>query len=143
METENPTIITVETTINAPIEKVWKFWSEPAHIVNWNNASDDWYTPRAENDLQVGGNFNARMEARDGSFGFDFEGTYTDIIIHKRIEYAVADGRKVKILFSELGNETKIIESFEAENTHPIEVQKGGWQSILNSFKKYTESKTS
>jgi len=140
METANSTAITVQTTVNAPVEKVWKFWTEPGHIIHWNNASDDWHTPRAENDLRVGGKFSARMEAKDGSFGFDFGGDYTNVVEHKTIEYILGDGRKVKIDFSSEGNTTKVVETFDAENTHPIEVQRGGWQAILDNFKKYTET---
>ena len=140
METVNATAITVQTTVNAPIEKVWKFWTEPGHIIHWNNASDDWHTPRAENDLRVGGKFSARMEAKDGSFGFDFSGDYTNVVEHKTIEYKMGDGRKVKIDFSSEGNATKVVETFDAENTHSVEMQKSGWQAILDNFKKYTET---
>src|SRR5215203_1803566 len=140
METINNTAITVQTTVNAPVEKVWKFWTEPGHIVHWNNASDDWHTPRVENDLKVGGKFSARMEAKDGSFGFDFGGEYTNVIEQRTIEYVLGDRRKVRIDFSPEGNATKVIETFDAENTHPIEVQRGGWQAILDNFKKYTEA---
>lgn len=141
METENKTI-TVETTINAPIKQVWELWSGPEHIVKWNTASDDWYTPRAENDLRTGGTFVFRMEAKDGSFGFDFTGVYKDIRENEFIEYKIEDGRKVKIIFSNQGNDTKVVETFEAENTHPIEVQRSGLQSILDNFKNYTESQS-
>ena len=140
MDTANTTTITVQTTVNAPVEKVWKFWTEPGHIVKWNNASDDWHTPRAENDLRVGGKFSARMEAKDGSFGFDFGGDYTNVVDNQTIEYILGDGRKVKIDFSSEGNSTKVVETFDAENTHPVEVQRGGWQAILDNFKKYTET---
>ena len=140
METANFTAITVQTTVNAPIEKVWKFWTEPVHIIKWNNASDDWHTPRAENDLRVGGKFSARMEAKDGSFGFDFGGDYTNVIEHKIIEYILGDGRKVKIEFSSEGNTTTVVETFDAENTHSAEMQRSGWQAILDNFKKYTET---
>ena len=140
MDTANTTAITVQTKVNAPIEKVWKFWTEPGHIIKWNNASDDWHTPRAENDLRVGGKFLARMEAKDGSFGFDFGGDYTNVVDNQTIEYVLGDGRKVKIDFSSEGNATKVVETFDAENTHPVEVQRGGWQAILDNFKKYTET---
>jgi len=139
METTDKTAITVETTIKAPIEKVWQLWTEPEHIIHWNNASDEWYTPKAENDLRVGGKFNSRMEAKDGSFGFDFEGIYDEVKTHELIVYTIADGRKVNITFSRKEGQTLVTEVFEAENTHPIEVQKGGWQSILDNFKKYAE----
>jgi uncharacterized protein YndB with AHSA1/START domain len=140
METKDKTIITVETTIKSPIEKIWEFWNEPKHITNWCNASDDWHAPHAENDLRVGGKFKTTMAAKDGSFSFDFEGVYTAIQEHQLIEYTIADGRKVQVAFLTQGNETKVVETFEAESVHPQEVQKGGWQAILNNFKKYTEA---
>lgn len=138
MESKNK--ITIDTTVNAPVEKVWETWTDPKHIMQWNNATEDWHTTRAENDLRVGGKFMARMEAKDGSFGFDFGGTYDEVKPSHLIEYTLADGRKVKITFSENGNETKVVETFETETTNPIEVQKSGWQSILDNFKKHTES---
>jgi uncharacterized protein YndB with AHSA1/START domain len=140
METANKTVITVESTVNAPVEKVWEFWTEPKHITQWNNASDDWHTPRAENDLRVGGKFTARMEAKDGSFGFDFGGVYDEVKEHRYIEYTLGDERKVKVDFMPEGSSTKVSESFEAESTHSEEMQKGGWQAILDNFKKYTEA---
>lgn len=140
METNTKTIITVETDVNAPVEKVWEYFSKSEHIIKWNNASDDWHTPRAENDLRTGGNFNYRMEAKDGSFGFDFGGVYDAVTENRYIEYTIGDGRKVKVNFSSNGNTTHVTENFEAENTHSLETQKGGWQSILDSFKKYTEA---
>ncbi|GEO11663.1 SRPBCC family protein [Segetibacter aerophilus] len=139
METEKETI-TVEATVKAPVEKVWSFWSEPQHIKKWNNASDDWHTPQAENDLRVGGKFSARMEAKDGSFGFDFGGVYNEVKENEYIEYTIGDGRKVQVSFVPNGNETKVVETFEAESTHSIELQRGGWQAILDNFKKYTEA---
>ncbi|WP_313807223.1 SRPBCC family protein [Flavobacterium sp.] len=132
--------ITVAATVNAPMNKVWQFWSEPEHIVNWNNASNDWHTTKAVNDLKRGGNFNYRMEAKDGSFGFDFEGKYSEVILNESIEYTIADGRKVQILFEALDDETHITETFEAEEVHPEELQQDGWQAILNNFKRYTET---
>jgi uncharacterized protein YndB with AHSA1/START domain len=140
METQNKTAITVESTIDAPKEKVWEYFTKPEHITKWNNASDDWFTPRAENDLRVGGNFVYRMEAKDGSFGFDFGGTYDEVKNNELIEYTIGDGRKVKINFSGDGNKTKVTENFEAENMNSTELQKTGWQAILDNFKKYTES---
>ncbi len=132
--------ITVEAIVKAPVEKVWKLWNAPEHIVNWSNASDDWHTTRAENNLVVGGTFSSRMEAKDGSFGFDFGGVYDDVRTHEVIAYTMTDGRTVSILFTDLGTETKIVETFEAESTNPIEMQQGGWQAILNNFKKYAEN---
>ncbi len=140
MEVINKTLITVQTTVNAPIETVWESWTNPSDIIKWNHASDDWHSPRAENDLRVGGKFVARMEAKDGSAGFDFGGIYTLIKPHKLIEYTMGDGRKVKVNFKSDGDSTRIIELFEAEGTHTIEEQLNGWQAILNNFKKYTES---
>ena len=141
METKEKTIITVETTVNAPVDQVWKLWTLPEHITQWNNASDDWHTPHAENDMQIGGGFLCRMEAKDGSFGFDFSGKYLEIKENELIVYVIDDGRKVHISFEAAGNATSIIESFEAEGVNSLELQKSGWQSILDNFKKYAESK--
>ena len=140
MQTANKTAITVKTTVEAPVEKVWKYWSSPEHITQWNNASDDWHTPRAENDLRTGGKFLARMEARDGSFGFDFGGVYDEVRENKYIAYTMGDGRKVEVTFSGNKNETNVEETFEAENENSHEMQKTGWQAILDNFKKYTET---
>ena len=140
METINKTLISVYSTINAPVDKVWNYWSEPAHIKNWNHASDDWHSPSVENDLRVDGKFKINMAAKNGSYGFDFEGIYTKVEIHKLIEYTMLDNRKVKIYLIPEGNITQIVETFEAENTNSEELQKQGWQSILDNFKKYTES---
>lgn len=139
METQDK-IITIESTIKASAEKVWEFWTKPEHIKQWNNASDDWHTPYAENDLRPGGKFLSRMEAKDGSFGFEFSGIYDVVEENKYIEYTLGDGRKVKITFTGNGNETKVVVVFEAENTNSAEMQKDGWQAILNNFKKYTEA---
>lgn len=133
------TVITVESTINAPVEKVWEYWSKPEHITQWNAASDDWHSPRAENDLRPGGKFSARMEAKDGSMGFDFEGVYDAVTPHEYIAYTMGDGRKVEVRFSQSNNATKVVESFEAEDMNPHDMQQAGWQSILDNFKKYTE----
>jgi uncharacterized protein YndB with AHSA1/START domain len=133
-------LISVEASINAPLEKVWKFWTMPEHIINWNAASEDWHTPSAENDVRVGGSFKMRMEAKDGSVGFDFGGVYTDVKCCKMIEYVLGDGREVKITFTGKDNETKIVETFEAENVYSPEQQKNGWQAIMNNFKKYVET---
>jgi uncharacterized protein YndB with AHSA1/START domain len=141
MEKVKEKTITVETTIETPINKTWSYWIEPKHITQWYFASDDWYAPHAENDLKVNGKFRIRMAARDGSAAFDFEGIYTKILRHKAIEYSIVDGRKVRITFLNLGTGTKVTESFEAENENSLEMQKSGWQSILNNFKKYCESK--
>ncbi len=139
METTNKLKITVESTVKAPVEKVWKLWTSSEHIKKWCNASEDWHTPRAENDLQKGGKFLTRMEAKDGSFGFDLSGTYDEVIKNELITYTLDDERKVKITFLKDGNTTKVIETFEAENQNPAEMQQAGWQAILNNFKKYVE----
>jgi uncharacterized protein YndB with AHSA1/START domain len=133
------TIITVRTSVNAPVETVWKHWTSPESITKWNNASDDWHTPMASNDLRKDGKFSYRMEARDKSTGFDFEGVYNNVIVNKQIDYTLADSRKVKITFSDNGRTTELIETFEAEPINSIDLQKKGWQSILDNFRKFTE----
>ncbi|MEW5675145.1 SRPBCC family protein [Flavobacterium enshiense] len=140
MATSEKATITVAATVNVPIEKVWQFWTNPQHITQWNNASNDWHTPKATNDLRKDGAFNYRMEAKDGSFGFDFEGNYTDVKTNELIEYIITDGRKVQIVFETLDNETHITQTFEAEEVHPAELQQDGWQAILNNFKRYSET---
>jgi len=138
METKQS--ITIKSNINAPVEKVWKMWNTPSDIMQWNAASDDWHTPRAESDLRPGGNFSARMEAKDGSFGFDFGGTYDEVIPNSKLAYTLGDGRKVDVTFEGNGQQTKVIETFEAESENSIEMQRDGWQAILDNFKKYAES---
>lgn len=142
METSNNSKITVKVTVDAPVERVWEYWTEPEHITKWNNASDDWNTPVSVNDLRVGGKFLSRMEAKDGSFGFDFSGIYDEVKLYKVISYTIEDGRKVEITFISGENKTEIIETFEAENTNSIELQQNGWQAILDNFKKYLEQTT-
>lgn len=132
--------ITVQAAINAPVEKVWDLYTQPEHITKWNNASEDWHTPRAENDLRVGGKFLSRMEAKDGSVGFDFEGIYDEVKKHERIAYTMGDGRKTSIAFTRNSAITKVEVTFEAETVNTLELQKNGWQAILNNFKKYAES---
>lgn len=132
--------ITIKATINAPIEKVWKYFTEPEFIKQWNNASPDWHTPAASNDLTVGGKFSYTMAAKDGSFSFDFEGTYDDIQENKHVAYTIADGRKVDIIFEVVDNTVEITETFEAESQNPIEIQRGGWQAILDNFKELVEN---
>lgn len=136
---DNNKAITVETIVNAPIERVWQYWTSTEHIIKWNFASDDWQCPRAENDLRPGGKFNYRMEAKDGSMGFDFNGIYDTVKTNELIEYKIEGGREVKIVFSAGGNSTKVTETFEAEDTNSRELQQTGWQAILNNFKKHTE----
>lgn len=132
--------ITVLAAIASPLEKVWTCWTDPSHIVKWNSASDDWHTPNATNDLRPGGKFTSRMEAKDGSFGFDFEGVYDEVILNKYIEYTIADGRKVKIVFNRNGDHCEVVETFEAETENSVELQREGWQAIMNNFKKYVEN---
>jgi len=132
--------ITVETIVNSTMEKVWEYWTNPQHITKWCNASADWHTPHAENDLRVGGKFLSRMEARDGSSGFDFNGVYDEVKTNELIAYTIEGGRKVRIVFAKQGGSVKITETFEAETENPIEMQRSGWQSILDNFKKYTEA---
>lgn len=132
--------ITVSTTIDAPLQRVWKAWTTPAHIVHWNFASAEWQCPAAEIDLVVGGRFNYRMEARDGSMGFDFEGEFTDIVPEQLIAYRIGDGRVVRIEFSVTDAGVAVTETFEAEDKMSAEHQKQGWQSILDNFKRHAET---
>jgi uncharacterized protein YndB with AHSA1/START domain len=141
MPTQEKTVLTVQSTINGPIEKVWESWNNPEDITNWCSPSPDWHTPTATNDLREGGRFSSRMEAKDGSMGFDFGGKYTTVKKNESIEYTIDDDRKVKITFTPDGDTTKVVEQFEAESINPIEMQQGGWQAILDNFKKYTEAK--
>ena len=129
----------VTTTVNAPIEKVWDSWTNPQHIVGWNNASEDWHTPKAENDLRVGGRFVYTMAAKDGSFSFDFGGTYSEVIENQAIAYSMDDNRTARILFENTEKGVLIKEYFQGENMHPLAFQKMGWQAILDNFKRYTE----
>lgn len=135
--------IAVEVRVEAPIEKVWHDFTDPAAIVAWNAASSDWHTPKAENDLRVGGAFSSRMEAKDGSQGFDFNGVYSEVIPHKLIAYTMEGGREVRVEFNEEAGVTHITETFDPENENPIEMQRDGWQSILDNFKKYAEGLSS
>ncbi|MEE1947004.1 SRPBCC family protein [Pedobacter sp. KR3-3] len=139
METATKTPITVSAVINAPIAKVWNSWNEPAHITQWCQASPDWHAPYAENDLRKDGKFKTTMAAKDGSFSFDFGGVYSEVEPNQLIAYAMEDGRKVKIVFEDLDESTKVTETFDPEDTNPVEMQQGGWQAILDNFKKYTE----
>lgn len=139
MASKNNAKVTVETTVHAPVEKVWKYWTEPEHITKWNSASDDWHTPFSENDLRVGGKFSSRMEAKDGSFGFDFGGVYDEVKLNEFIAYTLGDERQVEISFINEENNTKVIEVFDAETENPIKMQQQGWQAILDNFKKYAE----
>ena len=138
MESTKPTI-TVSARVKAPVERVWAAWTNPNEITQWNAASEDWHSPRAENDVRSGGKFNIRMESKDGQHGFDFEGEYDDVEQHKSIHYTMGDGRKVYIHFSDHGNETVVDETFEAESQNSLELQRDGWQAIMNNFKEYVE----
>jgi len=140
--TTNKTLLTVEATVNAPVEKAWEFYTQPSHITNWNFASPDWHSPSAENDLRVGGKFNFRMEAKDGSFGFDFWGHYDEVKENEVLEYTMGDGRKAVVSFVPENGNTRVVTTFEAEQTHSIEMQQGGWQAILDNYKAYVESES-
>lgn len=133
------TPITIKASIHAPVSKVWDYFTGPQHVTHWNNASPDWHTPSASNDLRVGGSFVYRMEARDGSFGFDFGGTYTNVKPGEYIAYVMGDGRKVETFFTADGDKTTVTETFDPESQNSIEMQTMGWQAILDNFKKYTE----
>lgn len=140
MSTSANTVITVEATVNAPIAKVWEYWNGPEHIEQWCSATPEWETVNAKNDLRPGGTISSRMQAKDGSMGFDFGGVYDAVKTNEYIEYTMGDGRKVKVSFTAQGDTTKVVESFDAESVNPIEMQRGGWQAILDNFKKHTES---
>lgn len=134
-------MITVQATINAPISKVWEYWTLAEHIVHWNFASDDWHCPQAENNLAVGGKFSYTMAAKDNSMRFEFWGTYQIIELHKKIESILGDGRKLIVTMEAIGATTQVTEQFEPENQNPEEMQQMGWQMILNNFKEYTEGR--
>ncbi len=134
--------ITVETSVAAPIEAVWREWTTPDSIRQWNAASDDWHTTRATVDLRVGGAFSSRMEAKDGSMGFDFGGTYTRIVLHELIEYSLGDKRVVRVEFEAGDRAVTIRETFDAESTHSAEQQRQGWQAILSNFARHVEAVT-
>jgi uncharacterized protein YndB with AHSA1/START domain len=135
-----PTRITLTTHVAKPVAHVWNIWTDPTHIMQWNAASDDWHCPNATNDLRIGGSFSSTMAARDGSFSFDFAGVYDDVQLHKRIAYTMADGRTVEILFEEQDGGTLVTESFDAETQNPVEMQRAGWQAILDRFKAHAEA---
>ncbi|MFV8338232.1 SRPBCC family protein [Flavobacterium sp. LB3P21] len=135
-------MITVQNTINASIEKVWELWTAPEHVMKWNNASEDWHTPFAENDLKVGGKFKYTMASKDGTMRFDFEGIYTNVVSPSLIEYKLADDRKVKITFESQKNGILLIEKFDPETENSEALQQQGWQAILDNFKKHVENST-
>jgi uncharacterized protein YndB with AHSA1/START domain len=132
-------IITVDATIKATVANVWKLYTAPEDIKQWNNASDDWHTPEAESDLRVGGRFRSRMEAKDGSAGFDFMGTFKKVTPNEELAYIMDDGRKVNITFNDEGEQTKVTVAFEPETENSPELQRSGWKAILDNFKKYAE----
>lgn len=132
--------IQIETIVKVPVAKAWSTWTEAHHIMNWNFATTDWHCPAVKNPLEVGATFTMTMAAKDGSMSFDFEGVYTDILLHKKIAYTLEDDRKVEITFFADGDYTKIIEVFEPESENPAEFQRAGWSMILDNYKKYTES---
>jgi uncharacterized protein YndB with AHSA1/START domain len=136
----NATKITIEATVSADAKKVWNYYTNPAHITKWNFASDDWQCPHATNDMRPGGKYAARMEAKDGSFGFDFEAIYDEVVEGKKIAYTMTDGRQASVNFRNLDSKTEVVVIFDAETENPIEMQREGWLSILNNFKKYTEA---
>ncbi|MBN1410558.1 MAG: SRPBCC domain-containing protein [Spirochaetales bacterium] len=143
MKTTEKTKITVRTSVQAPVRTVWKLWTSPEHIIHWNRASEDWCSPAAENDLRPGGKFKIRMEECEGKAGFDFTGVYDDVKPKQTIAYTIDDGRKVRIAFSESIAGTKITETFEAEDENPVDLQRDGWQAILDNFKRYAEASDS
>ncbi|GIV43790.1 MAG: activator of HSP90 ATPase [Bacteroidia bacterium] len=132
--------ISIRTTISADKQKVWNYYTQPEHITKWNFALDTWHCPSASNDLRVGGKYIARMEAKDGSFGFDFEGTYNEVIPGETFTFIMPDNRVVNVTFKELKSQTEVTVTFDAENQNPVEMQRQGWQAILDNFKKYTET---
>ncbi len=131
--------IKITATVNADSKKAWNYYTQPEHIIKWNFADPSWFCPSATNDLRVGGKYSARMEAKDGSFGFDFEGIYDEVIDGEKLVLALGDGRKVDIDFKKNGSQTDVSVAFDPETENPIEMQKNGWQAILNNYKKYTE----
>jgi len=132
--------ITIETLVQAPLQTVWDSWTSPEHITKWAHASEDWHAPEAENDVRVGGRFKTVMAAKDGSASFDFTGEYTSVEQGKIIAYTMDDGRKVMITFEEMASGIKIVETFDPESENAPELQRQGWQAILDTFKQYTES---
>jgi uncharacterized protein YndB with AHSA1/START domain len=134
------TVITIEALIEAPVEKVWDYFYNPAHITQWNQASPDWHCPKSEVDLRAGGKYSSTMAAKDGSFSFDFWGIYDEVDPLKKVGSTIGDGRKWDVFFTSKGDQTLVVESFEAETENPVDMQRIGWQSILNNFKQYTET---
>ncbi|ROQ29676.1 SRPBCC family protein [Gallaecimonas pentaromativorans] len=129
----------VQTLVKSDLASVWQCWITPEHIVHWNAASDDWHTTRSTQDVRLGGRFLSRMEAKDGSMGFDFEGTFTKVVEHQCLEYVMDNGRCVTVLFEPVAGGIKVTETFDAEDEHPPEMQQQGWQAILDNFAHYVE----
>ena len=142
MNSNARTKITITASVNASAEQVWQCWTQPEHITQWNQASDDWHTPRAENDLRVGGKFSNRMESKDGKFGFDFWGVYDVVEPPHRLDFTIGDGRTVQIKLEPTDGGTHVVETFEAESENSVELQRQGWQAILDNFKKYVENRS-
>ena len=140
METTQNQSVTIQSTVNAPVKKAWETFTDPSHITKWAFASDDWHAPYADNDLREGGKFKTTMAAKDGSFQFDFGGVYTKVRQHEAIEYTMEDDRKVKVVFKDNGDSTTVIQTFDTESTNSVEMQRDGWQAILDNYKKYTET---
>ncbi|PJZ48772.1 SRPBCC family protein [Leptospira saintgironsiae] len=132
--------INIQATIAADIKKAWEYYTDPKHIIHWNFATDDWQCPWAKNDLRPGGMYSARMEAKDGSFGFEFGAIYDTVVDQKNLAYTMGDGRKATVNFENKDNETIVTVIFDPESTNPVEMQRGGWQAILDNYKKYTEA---
>ena len=133
--------ITISASVDAPLERVWSSYTEPQHITGWNIASDDWCCPSAENDLRIGGTYNARMEAKDGSFGFDFEAVYDEVDDRKSLGMRLSDGRQVRTTFEETDGVVQVTTVFDSDSENPIDMQRDGWQAILDNFKWYAESR--
>ena len=134
-------VVTISTVVDAPIDTVWKLWTDPDHIKQWNHASDDWHTIEAENDLRIGGKFRSRMEAKDQSMGFDFEGMYEEVKVNELIQYRLDDERRVPTSFASEGNQTKVVEVSDAESMNTVELQRQGWKAILDNFTRYANGK--
>lgn len=135
----NPSTITVKVTISSDEIKVWDYYTAPEHITQWNFANDDWCCPSVNNELSVGGKYVARMEAKDGSFGFDFEAVYNEVSLGEKLKYTMSDGRQVTVLFRPLSDAVEVKVTFDADNENPLDMQEAGWQAILDNFKKYVE----
>ena len=134
------TKITIYATISAGTQKVWNYYTQPEHITKWNFASPDWHCPSASNDMRIGGKYTARMEAKDGSFGFEFEATYSEITENQKFVYIMPDGREVSVSMNEDNHLTNITVCFDTETENPVDLQREGWQAILNNFKNYAEN---